>query len=201
MRNRRLYALGLLLLVSACSAPSTKKQVQTDKTLVCDIDAADKCSKADMSLYETLPDEGHVFLEMNFAKANEVLKDKSFTGILYFGFANCPWCLDAIPIMNEAAKENEQSIYYIDTKAQSAIDNPKWREETTKLLNASFPLKKNDEGKPHLFVPLVVVIKNGDVTSYHLGTLDDHDANKREMSDDEENELKRIYKDMFDDIK
>ena len=28
---------------------------------------------------------------------------------------NCPWCIEAVPVLNGAAKENDAVVYYVDT--------------------------------------------------------------------------------------
>ena len=45
----------------------------------------------------------------------EVLK--SGTGVIYFGFPECPWCRNLVPVMLSAAKEVEiDTIYYLNIK-------------------------------------------------------------------------------------
>lgn len=54
-------------------------------------------------------------------------------------------------------------------------------------------MSENDEGVLTLYVPLVLVVKNGEVIDGHESTLDGHDATEREMTDDEKAQLKKIY--------
>lgn len=36
-------------------------------------------------------------------------------GAIYFGFPQCPWCRNAVPVMNEAAEAvNLDEIYYVN---------------------------------------------------------------------------------------
>ena len=49
----------------------------------------------------------------------------------------------------------------------------------------------------HLYVPFVVVVKDGKAVSGHIGTVDGHDAHERKMTEKEMQELKKIYADMF----
>ena len=37
-------------------------------------------------------------------------------GVYYFGYEDCPWCQDAIPILKEVAQSQNQSVYYIRTR-------------------------------------------------------------------------------------
>ena len=38
------------------------------------------------------------------------------SAILYFGYPSCPWCVEALPVMNEVMKADKQHILYIRTK-------------------------------------------------------------------------------------
>ena len=70
-------------------------------------------------------------------------------------------------------------------------------EEIVKILDVAYGLEKNKDGNPHLYVPEVVVIKDGDIINHHLGTLEAHDATKRKMSENERTQLKDFYLKMF----
>ena len=54
-------------------------------------------------------------------------------------------------------------------------------------------MSSNDEGILTLYVPLVLVVKDGKVIDGHEGTLDSHDATERKMTDNEKKELTQIY--------
>ena len=55
----------------------------------------------------------------------------------------------------------------------------------------------DDEGNVALFVPLVVVVEDGEALSGHVGTIEGHDAHERQMNEDEQDQLKGIYVEMF----
>lgn len=47
--------------------------------------------------------------------AAEILKDR--TGVLYFGFPECPWCRISMPVMNEVAQAGDiDQIHYVDAR-------------------------------------------------------------------------------------
>ena len=58
-------------------------------------------------------------------------------------------------------------------------------------------MEKDDDGEYQLYVPFVVVVKDGKAVSGHIGTVDGHDAHERSMTDKEKQELKKLYEDMF----
>lgn len=193
MKKISISILVLGLLVAGCQ---TNKKSSNNKN-VCDID----CETADMEGYEGFQDENHVFLNITFQQANEFIEDESFRGIIYFGFDTCPWCIEAVPIMNKVAKADGLSIYYVNKKSEENLANPEWLEETTALLDKAYGLDLDDDGTPVLYVPEVIVIKDGVIVDHHMGTLDDHDATKRKMTTAEQKELQSIYEDMFAKLK
>lgn len=189
----------LLLSVASCAdAKEEKENMESSKTAnVCDID----CESADMSEYETMLEENHVFNEVSFAQSNELLKSEDFTGIIYYGYPACPWCVEAVPIMNEVAKDYNLQIYYVNKKSQENINHPEEEEKAIQILDAAYGLDKDKESeKPRLYVPEVVVVKEGEVLSHHMGTVKNHNAHERVMSEDEQRILKTIYENMFLEI-
>ena len=54
-------------------------------------------------------------------------------------------------------------------------------------------MSNNDEGVLTLYVPLVLVVKNGKVIDGHEGTSESHDANEGKMTNDEKEQLTKIY--------
>lgn len=177
------------LLLCGCQ----KEVKQTSNKNVCDLD----CEKADMGAYESFKDEDHVFLTTTFKQADTMLNDKNFSGILYFGYATCPWCNEALPIMNEVAKADKLSIYYVDKHSEANEKDKDGVAKITKLLDKAYGLQKDDEGNANIFVPEVVVVKDGKIVSHHMGTLEEHDATQRKMTTEEQGQLKSIYEDMF----
>lgn len=156
--------------------------------------------KADMSVYENFMDSDHVFLETTFDEAVEAIEnDQTFA--LYIGFSTCPWCLEAMPILNEVAKEFEASVSYINTRPDHT------RESELRVLEnedyAAFRevvlevLSENDEGEKHLYVPFVFFFKDGELIAYHEDTFPEHDAHERTMTEEEIERLTAIYRDGF----
>lgn len=152
--------------------------------------------QADMSGYEGFTENKHVFVPLPMKDFLTKLDDKE-TGIFYIGYATCPWCIEAVPIMNEVAKEQEQKIYYIDKKASTSDD------ETIQIVEQRLSdiLDQNEEGEPHLYVPEVIIVKAGKVVGHHLGTVENHDAHERKMNESEQKELKETYETLFSLIK
>lgn len=187
-----LLSASLILIASGCSN-SQKNEDTTAKKNVCDIE----CDNADMSEYETM-DDNHVFKEITFAQSNELLQKEEFTGIIYYGFPTCPWCVEAVPVMNEVAEDYDLSIYYVNKRSQESIDHPEEEEKTIEILDAAYGLDVDEETKkPRLYVPEVVVVKEGKVVGHNMGTVKGHNAHERKMSADEALVLRTIYENLF----
>ena len=53
-----------------------------------------------------------------------------------------------------------------------------------------------------IYVPFVLVIKDGKVVAGHVGTVDGHDAHERKIElSKEKKDLQSIYEDMFQKLK
>ena len=62
-------------------------------------------------------------------------------------------------------------------------------------------MNKDNEGEYQIYVPFVIVIKDGKVVSGHIGTVEGHDAHERKMNDQEKQDLQDIYTEMFEQLK
>ncbi len=194
---KKLLFIFLSIFLIACS-----NTPQTNNNNFCDGES-NSCSldqSADMSEYDGFEDEQNAYIEISMDEAIEKFKNKE-TFMIYFGFPNCPWCKEAIPILNDIAKTNQTSIYYVRTRGEQK--ELLYTDEHKSLL---FPyvnefLNENEEGNKHLYVPFVVAVKEGVALYGNVGTVDSHDAKEREMTDEEINQLKMLYQSYFDAIK
>lgn len=151
-----------------------------------------------MSGYTKLESSEH-FQQASFYYTNKLLESDNFSGIIYYGYTDCPWCQEAVPVMDEVAKETKvkDKILYVDKKDTKNSDK-ELEEKAVKLLtDKKVELDKDEKGKAHLYVPEVIVVKDGKIVGNHCGTVEGHDAHKREMTAKEKSELKKTYKEMF----
>ncbi|MDD2435439.1 MAG: hypothetical protein PHO63_04210, partial [Bacilli bacterium] len=130
-------------------------------------------------------DGDNIFVYADMEKLKEIIKG---TGVIYFGFPECPWCRLAIPVMEEAAKEvGIDKIYYynvlkirdtkeLDEDGNVVITNPGTEDYQTllELLDEALPEYNglNDPMIKRIYVPLVITFKDGKVIDSHLGTVD-----------------------------
>ena len=122
----------------------------------------------------------------------EVLK--SGTGVIYFGFPECPWCRNLVPVMLSAAKEVEiDTIYYLNIKDDRDVlmlnengdiitekeGNKKYFEIVEKLdrIVDAYILTDNDGKRvftreKRIYTPLLIFVKNGKIIAHHTDTVD-----------------------------
>ena len=155
-----------------------------------------KFKKEYESLNQKKNDAGKTYVEIKVPKNNNVeyltLKEvmeflDHKTGILYFGFPECPWCRNAVPVLIDAAKEKDVNIYYynalpirdikqLDEKG-NIITTKKGTKDYYKLvdkLKDFLPAYDglNDESIKRLYFPTVFFIKEGKILDAHEGTVD-----------------------------
>lgn len=194
--KKKILLLILLILVGC----STKQVRNSATSKYCGEEVNDRtCGfnmTADMSSYQDFNTKDNQFVLFNMNAALTMFKEKK-SGILYFGFPKCPWCIEALPSLNEAAKEKKQRILYVRTRDddKKLLYNEEQKKELISYVEQY--LKKDDKGNYVIYVPFVVVVKDGKAIAGHVGTVDSHNAKERMMNEKEKVELKRTYDEMF----
>ena len=128
------------------------------------------------------------FDPMSFEEAIAFFEDKQ-SGLLYFGFPNCPWCQEVVPILHELASQAHVPVYYIQTRDEEGIRlyTDSQRDDIAPYLNDF--IRNNAKGEPTLYVPLVLAIENGQVIKGHQGTISGHNAHEEELTSVQKQEL------------
>ena len=156
----------------------------------------------------------------------EVLE--SGTGVIYFGFPECPWCRNLVPVLTDSALENGiKTVYYLNIledrdikelkttgtgkkKKTTIVTTKEGTPEYHKLLGilADFMSEYkglNDESIKRIYLPTVVFVKDGKI----LGTEDSLesyakrvDGNAYEpMNTEEKAALAKVFKTYYTKIK
>ena len=165
-------AAAVTCLVAGCAAGSQA----SSKTDACSDSSAQACDAAGE------PAKGdYGFIPMEFDDAVSLFQEGK-SGLLYFGFPDCPWCREAVPILQQEAAAAGVDIYYIRTR-----DDERNRLYSDEQKERIIPYLKdymdNDEnGVLTLYVPVIVAVKDGKVTAGHVGTVDGHNAKLGEMT-------------------
>ncbi len=150
---------------------------------------------------------------VSFDELMDVLEDG--TGIIYFGFPECPWCRNALPVLLEAAKENEiQNVYYFNAKSirddkelkdGKIVTNKEGTKEYYELVDR---LKDNlgvyegleDDSIKRLYFPTVVFVMGGKVVGTHIGTVDSQKDPSKHLTKKQKQELLNIYNENINKI-
>ena len=150
---------------------------------------------------------------VSFDELMDVLEDG--TGIIYFGFPECPWCRNALPVLLEAAKENEiQNVYYFNAKSirddkelkdGKIVTNKEGTKEYYELVDR---LKYNlgvyegleDDSIKRLYFPTVVFVMGGKVVGTHIGTVDSQKDPSKHLTKKQKQELLNIYNENINKI-
>lgn len=128
----------------------------------------------------------------------EILRDLAYgnDGLYYFGFPDCPWCQEVVPLLVEEASRADQRFLYVQTRDLN--HNLRYSQDQARNMSLYFPdyFVRNDEGKVVVYVPLIAAVKDGRLVAAHQGTVEGHDAHQRKMTDDERKECQEAIRDV-----
>lgn len=155
--------------------------------------------KSDMSGYSGLADyKGALrFVDADMEEIKSRIEDKQ-TFVVFFSFANCPYCNRVIPYVNDAADEAGRSIAYVDTRK-----DPSWKSNLDlagyEIVEEYFGeyLDIDDDGKAHLYVPDLYFIKDGAVVGHHSGVVTGADDPAVPLTEEQEANLRELLKEEF----
>lgn len=129
------------------------------------------------------------FMKSTVDELEKIISDGE-DAVFYFSFPDCPWCLDATPVLNEVLHQNNMYAYYINTRDyDKSGDNYK---RMASLISST--LKDNPDT---VYVPEVIVIKKGQIIDYHISTVEGYTAGVEEMNSKQIKELQKIYTKML----
>ena len=176
------YVITFILIISLLSACGTPKVG----------------SIADMSGYGELNEKDtRVFIVSDVKDFLQKLDNKeSFSA--YFGFTDCPWCNDAISLLNAEAESAGQKVYYINTRPNSKVSkNSEIPDYDLLVSRVGEHLGLNDEGEPYLFVPFVFFVKDGEIVLTHQGTMEGYEPMIMDLPEDMKEDVRKIYREGF----
>lgn len=150
-------------------------------------------------------------------EAIDILNNK--TGIIYFGFADCPWCRTMVPVLLKTLENmGIENLYYLnikDIRSTLSLDDKnkvqtdkKGTDGYYKILEAldefltPYTLtnskgKKVDTNEKRLYAPTVVFVKDGKIVGIHEGTVDSQSDPYAELTEQQTEELSNIYLDLI----
>lgn len=175
--------LGLIIFLSGCTSPKDKFEED----------------------YQMFKNVDHVFEKVNYRSAYNALTGKGKYVIVFAYDPDlyvCPYCMEVLPILNEAALESEVvKILYLDIRTMRVERTDEYTELIDYIFDQVDDLKSR-EGKLEIIVPDVYVVSDGEILAHHVATLkDDEGKYILGLDDNQKSELKDIYINMFDKLK
>ena len=145
---------------------------------------------------------------VKYQNASEIIDIlKNGTGVIYFGFPECPWCRNLVSVLVNTLNEYTVPFYYynayeirdnkhLDENGNVIIDKDGTKEyyEIVDILNDYLGEYEglNDSSIKRLYFPTLVFVKDGKILYVHIGTLDSQTNPYIELSEQEKNELSNI---------
>lgn len=140
------------------------------------------------------------------------------TGIIYFGFADCPWCRSLLPVLLKTLDNmGIDKLYYLnigsirDTLSLTDDDKVEVKEEGSKgyyrileLLDSVLEPyyltnkdgKKIDTLEKRLYAPTLVFVKDGKIEGIHVGTVDSQNSGYDDLTNEQQEELQNTIMDL-----
>jgi len=157
---------------------------------------------------------------ISLEEAHDIIENK--TGLIYFGFPNCPWCRGMLPSLLKVSDCScLEKIYYVDmtdkrdeyeVKDGKAVLKKEASQEYYDLLELldkhlmEYTVKDSDgieyeTGEKRIYVPLVVAVNNGIVKDVYDGIdLDENQSPYDELTSTQKSELEVIFNNLIESV-
>ena len=156
---------------------------------------------ANMENYRDMEGIESFFVDVTVKDVQELMQKKE-TFVLFASFETCPWCNLLISHLNQVAKERGLTIAYLDTRKDSSwssnIDIDDY-DIFIELFGDS--LEPDAAGIPHLYVPMLYFIKDGQVVGARNGVHPEIDSPDQVLTDELIAKVKADLESYFDQIK
>ena len=164
-----------------------------------------KTSKSGKTYLDVSIDNDNPIVYLTAKEASE--KINSDTGVFYFGFPECPWCRNLVPILVDTLNEYTMPFYYynayeirdnkhLDDNGDIVVDKEGTKEyyEIVDILKDYLGEYSglNDNSIKRLYFPTIVFVKEGKILYVHTGTLDSQEDPYVSLTDEQKNELANI---------
>lgn len=155
--KKLISVLSVLLLLSACGQNNIMKD------------------------YKDLKTTNHHFVSEEPKTVMDKLENKE-EGIYFVGYANCAFCQDLVPVLEEVLEETDKTAIYLDVSKDS------FKAIIDRFVKFDNNLDKNLQSGGG--VPFFIVIDKDQNIRTHVGTVDGYNPSVEEMSEDQTEYLK-----------
>jgi len=129
----------------------------------CTVKPVDTLTDADKFAKEYSVPKNNPFKYVTVEEAIQFLEEG--TGIIYFGFPECPWCQASIKILTEALMDkNIKEVYYFNPK-EIRENNTEEYQKIVELTKEH--LFETAEGEKRLFVPDTYFVLDGKIVGHN----------------------------------
>lgn len=183
--NKFVFAL-LILFLGLLSACSSKSKFEDD--------------------YQMFKGEEHVFYKASYKEVYKSLTKKKGSFVILFAYDPdlyvCPYCMEVLPILNEVARESKiDKILYLDIRAMR-VDRTREYLDLIEYIEKQVSDLEIRNDKTEIIVPDVYVVQDGKILGHHIATLKDEEGTFiLNLNEEQKDELKSIYKNLFEKIK
>ncbi len=132
------------------------------------------------TIYTDLPEE-NAYYEGTHDSVEKMLNHG--TGVIFFGFPECPWCQKYVPMLNEDAQEVGVNILYYNIYTDKTEDR-EWYDSIAQLLDEkdSSITHYDNDGNMVIYMPLVIFVNDGEIIGYDDESCD-LDSNEISVDD------------------
>lgn len=216
VRNKAGFLIiGLALLVLVCcgiyfaaSDVSEPEKVSDSKKFKEEYEKLNCTGVEDCKYLEVSIDSDNPIQYSSYEEVFKLLEDG--TGVIYFGFPECPWCRNLVPVLMDAIEEaGIEKVYYLNNvkdrdlvkyendefvTSKEGTDNYYKLLEEIKDVSSDYTVKVDDKeissGKKRLYFPTVLSVKNGEIVGFHEATLDSQTDPSVPLTKEQKEELK-----------
>ena len=183
---KKIMILMMCLMMCACSNEAVNPNNNQD------INACDVLNPCDTTLSSA--DENLKWEKISLLESLDYAKE---TVILFYSFTDCPYCIEARPILEEVLEGSDIPVYYVDVaREERNVDN-----ENYLAVYNHFKDIIEGQGYDKIYMPSVFFIKDGEVLGMHVGTVDNHNPKEALMNETQVAELSTIYTNYYNNIK
>ncbi|MGT2832724.1 hypothetical protein [Streptococcus halotolerans] len=108
-------------------------------------------------------------------------------GIYYYGFPECPWCQELVPVLERVLKEEETTAFAVD------IHDKQYSQKDSQTLKSFYQDQVKQE---NVSVPFLVAINEAGEVRIHVGTVDGHNAKMKKMTRKQKEELTKALREL-----
>lgn len=154
---------------------------------------------ADMSGYTSFEnyDQPSQFVEVSALDAL-ALADSGKDVVIFCAYDGCPWCEAMASTLNDAALDAGYQIALVNTRK-----DPSWTSNADMDGYEEFVARfgewmdEDDSGNPHLYVPDLYFVCDGEVVAHHQGVVASYQEPGEALTDEQAAELRELLDDCF----